>query len=73
MGVKHACTFSPDFFYLYSDIVLRELESLAGFIIAGCNLNRKTYANNTVSMADPEEKKQQQLKKLRDSALEESG
>lgn len=76
MGVKHACVFSPQFFYLYSDTV--DLESLAGFTIGGRNLNSVTYANNTVLMADPPplqktNKKKKKLKNLRGSALDESG
>ena len=37
-GVQQECVFSPDLFNLYSEMILRELEDLSGFLIGGNNI-----------------------------------
>lgn len=45
--IKQGCVFSPNLFDLYSEVILRELEILSGFIINGRKLNNIRYADDT--------------------------
>lgn len=56
--MRQWCIFSVELFKLYSDAVPRELETLPGIIIGGCNLITVRYADDTVLMADSEIKLQ---------------
>ena len=67
-GVRQGCVFSPDLSNLYSEMILRELEDLPGLVVGGHNINNIRYADDTVLIADSEEK----LKELLDKVVEES-
>jgi hypothetical protein len=60
-GVRHRCVLSPNVFSLYSEINLRCLEDEPGITIGGTNLNNLRYADDTVLIADSEEKLQNLL------------
>ena len=57
-GVRQGCVLSPDLFSLYSQAVVDELEELEGIRIGGINLNNIRFADDTVLIADSEEKLQ---------------
>ena len=59
---------SPDFFNLYSEAVLRNLENVQGLRVNGENFNNQRYADDTVLMAESEG----DLQKLLDIVLSES-
>lgn len=46
--MRQGCVSSPDLFKLYSEAVIKELETIPGFIISRCNLNIIRYANDTL-------------------------
>jgi len=58
-GVRQGCVMSPDLFSLYSEIILRAIEDVPGVRIGGKNLNNLRYADDTVLIADTEEKLQE--------------
>ena len=55
-GVRQGCILSPDLFSLYSQRVMDELEDLEGVKVGGRNVNNIRYADDTVLVADSEEK-----------------
>ena len=70
-GVHQGCILSPCLFNLYAECIVRNSgldESQAGIKIARRNINNLRYANNTIVMAESEEK----LKTLLVNVREES-
>ena len=63
-GVRQGCELSPDLFNLYSETILREIEELSGH-----NVTILRYADDTILVADSEEK----IQALLDSVIVESG
>ena len=57
-GVRQGCVLSPDLFSIYSQAVIDELEDMEGIRIGGINTNNIRYADDTVLIADTEEKLQ---------------
>ena len=57
-GVRQGCVLSPDLFSLYSQAVIDELENMDGVRFGGVNINNIRYADDTVLIADTEEKLQ---------------
>ncbi|GFO18812.1 retrovirus-related pol polyprotein line-1 [Plakobranchus ocellatus] len=45
-GLRQGCVMSPDLFNLYSEIILRTLDSISGLKINGENLNNLRYADD---------------------------
>ena len=57
-GVRQVRVFSPDLFNLYSEMKLRGLEDLSGFLIGGNNINNLLYVDDTVLVTKSQEKLQ---------------
>ena len=62
-GVRQGCCMSPDFFNLYAEVIIREVKEEDGRKIAGKNINNIRYADDTVLIADSEEKLQNLLQR----------
>ena len=60
-GVRPGCMLSPDLFSLYSQVVKDKLVGLDGISVGGRNVNNIRFADDTVLIADSEEKKLQAL------------
>ena len=59
-GVRQGCILSPCFFNLYAEYIMRNTgleEAQAGIKIAGRNINKLRYADDTTLMAESEELK----------------
>jgi hypothetical protein len=67
-GVRQGCVLSPDFFNIYSEMILRSLEDVEGVKIGGYNCNNLRYADDTVLIAGNEEN----LQKMIDTVSRES-
>ena len=55
---------SPDLFSLYSQRVMDELEGLEGMKVGGRNINNICYANDTLLVADSEDKLRELVRAL---------
>ena len=55
-GVRQGCVLSPDLFSVYWQPVIDELGDLEGIRIGGININNIRYADDTVLIAETEEK-----------------
>ena len=63
-GVRKGCILSPDLFSLYSQRVMDELEGLEGVKVGGRNINNIRYADDTVLVADSEDKLRELVRAL---------
>ena len=57
-GVRQGCVLSPAMFNLYTDIIFRNIENLPGLCVGGIKINNLRYADDTVLLAESEEKLQ---------------
>ena len=60
-GTCHGCILSPCLFNLYAEYIMRNAgleETQAGIKIAGRNINKLRYADDTTLMAESEELKE---------------
>ena len=69
-GVRQGCVLSPDLFNLYSEVIMRDLMELDGIKFGGRNLNNIRYADDTVLIADSEDKLQRLVQELVQSSGE---
>ena len=71
-GVRQGCVLSPDLFNLYSQKMIEELDDLEGVRVGGVNVTNIRYADDTVLIADTQEKLQELVNALK-GACEERG
>ena len=62
-GVREGCVF-PQTFLIYSEMILRNIEQHDGITVGGYNVNNLWYADDTVLIADSEEKLQDIIMKV---------
>ena len=67
-GVRQGCVASPHLFALYTEMIMRTLDTMDGFKIGGQILNNIRYADDTVLIAESEE----QLQQLMNTVVQES-
>ena len=71
-GVRQGCVMSPVLFSFYAEIIMRHVDDLEGIRIGGQNVNNVRYADDTVLIADSEDKLQRIIERV-DAAGEELG
>ena len=57
-GVRQGCPVSPILFSFYGEIIMRSISDMEGLKVGGVNINNIRYADDTVLIADSEEKLQ---------------
>ena len=70
-GVRQGCIFSTCLFNLYAEYIVRNAgleEAQAGIKIAGRNINNLRYADDTILMAESEEKLKSLLMKVKEES-----
>ena len=67
-GVRQGCVLSPDLFSLYGEMIMREIWDCEGIRIGGENINNIRYADDTVLVADSEEKIQEMLDRIKEES-----
>ena len=70
-GVRQGCILSPCLFNLYAEYIMRNAglqEAQAGIKIAGRNINKLRYADDTTLMAESEEELKSLLMKLKEES-----
>ena len=67
-GVHQGCILSPCLFNLYAQYVMRNAEAQAGIKIAGRNINKLIYADDTTLTAESEEELKSLLMKVKEES-----
>ena len=70
-GVRQDCILSPCLFNLYTEYIMRNVgleEAQAGIKIAGRNINKLRYANDTTLMAEGKEELKSLLMKVKEKS-----
>ena len=62
--MSQGCVLSPDLFSLYSENILSTVQDLEGVQIGDMNKNNLRYADDTVLIADSNEKLQKNLDRV---------
>ena len=70
-GVRQDCILSPCLFNLYAEYIMRNTgleEAQTGIKVVGRNINKLRYANDTILMAESEEKLKSLLMKVKEES-----
>ena len=70
-GVCQGCILSPSLFNLYAEYIMRNTgleEAQTGIKVVGRNINKLRYANDTILMAESEEKLKSLLMKVKEES-----
>ena len=70
-GVRQGCILSPCLFHFYAEYIMRNAgleEALAGIKIAGRNINKLRYGDDTTVMAESEEELKSLLMKVKEES-----